>query len=470
MRGPADARAQRARRARRRIIAGGVTASALLGWGASEAAAAPAPDLRQASSAPVEAGVTLSAVSASGLSVGATALGNVIAAETVGYTSRDSQLSTGPVNAGVVLNDVQASGDSVVQAQAGANSEQIVAPQGGVLQSVQVASDGSATPTSARVQIGAPAAPAQSFGGSLAASASAFSNLVSFDASNGQVSTGAGAIDQSSSASVAAALTIANATFNGPVTGSATAAGDEIDLDQAAAAGGSGTIGELNATQANTGAETASASLTGVRTSATGNAFATSAVGNVLNAGDVVGPAALAQTNGGPQTARTELDGARLNGAFTVQAVGNQAILANNSAIGLHQQNDASQVAEVVSNAGLVLNGATTMQAVALGNNFSGTIAPTELAGQGQQVNSGFQTASISLTGATSTGAGPISLTAVAIGNAATLSAPNSGFVQANYTGGLAAQTATVTLANCTFSNGSAVSTTAQGNLITIRH
>jgi hypothetical protein len=446
----------------RRIIAGGALGLALVALGAAPTLAAPANGVQQINAAPASASTTAGAILAASLNIGAAALGNQVAVATPAYGSADSQSDLAPVNAGVVLNNLQVDGDAVIQAQAGANSDQVIAPQGGTLQTVQAVSNAS---TAARVQIGDQAGATQSFVGAAQVNATAAANLLAYDAASGQIVATA---TQTNAGPVAAAATVGSTAFNGVLTGATTAAGNEIDLDQGAAA--SGTIGDLLTMQVNAGAETALTRLSGVQTTTTGNVYATSAVGNALNAGDLVAGVALTQISSAPQTARLTLSPATLNGDFSVQAVGNQTTLGSNGAIGLHQQNDANQLAEVVSSAGLVLNGATTMTAVALGNNFSGTVAPAQIAGQEQQVNSGFQTASINLTGASAMNGTPISLTAIAIGNAATLSAPDSGFVQANYTGGLVAQTATVTLSNCTFTSSAAVSTTAQGNLITIRH
>jgi len=431
-------------------------------FGAAAAVAAPPNGVHQTNSSPDKASVTAGSTTAPDLNLDVSALGDASSVSATTYASADSQADSAPADSSVSVDNLQVSGNAAIQAQAGGNSEEIASPQGGDLQATQ----STAATISAQVQIGAKAGAAQSFGGTAQVSSAAFGNLASFDAASGQITAGIG---QTNAGQVQSSVTIANTAFDGPLTGATTAAGNEIDLDHSAAAA-AGQIGELSTSQANAAAQSASLGLTDVQTNAAANSYAVSAVGNVLNAGDLVVGAAITQTNAGPQTAQALLNQASLNGDFVVQAVGNQVVLANNGAIGLHQQNAANQLAEVVSNAGLVLNGATSIKAVALGNNFEGALAPGQLAGQDQQFNSGFQTASIDLNGASAPGDGPISMTATAIGNAATLSAPDPGFVQANYDGALSPQAATVTLSNSTFSSGVSVSTTAQGNVVIIRH
>jgi hypothetical protein len=441
------------------------------------AKAAPVDDssgFQQTNSAPVLATTTVTGVSTAHLSISTVALGDVISVDTPGYTASDSQASSGPVNAGAVLNTTNASGDANLNSEAGGNLEQITAPQGGIVQVSQstAAPENAAAPAiSAGVQIGAnDPVGADTFGGATMISASAFGDLFSDLAVSGQIATTANGLTQSNASPVAATIDLNASVFSGPLTATGSAIGNEIDLDHGSDGPSPGSIGALASNQNNAGAQTATVAVTNSQTLTSGNALLAIAMGNVLNAGDLVGDASLVQTNSALQTATTTLQSATLNGSFGAQAIGNQVIVANNGSIAVHQENDSSQSATVLGSAGLVLNAATTFQAIALGNNFSGSIAPGQVSGAGQQVNSGIQTAAVTLDGVTAIGDSPVTLNAVAIGNMATLSAPNSGFVQANYNGGLIAQTATVTITNSTFSSGVSISTTAQGNLITIKH
>jgi hypothetical protein len=453
-------------------LASAVAAFVVIGAGA--ALADDSSGFQQINGAPILATTTLTGVSTAPLSINTVALGDVISIDTLGYSASDSQTSTGQVDADTVLNTTSASGDANINSEAGGNLEQIVAPQGGTVQANQIVAapdDAAAPAVSASVQIGAnDPVGADTFGGATTISASAFGDLFSMLAVSGQIATTATGLAQSNASPVDAIVDLNASTFSGPLTVTGSAIGNEIDLDHGPDGESLGTIGALVSNQNNTGAQTAAVGVTNTQTLTSGNTLLAIAIGNVLNSGDLVGDASVTQTNSALQTATTTLQSATLNGSFGAQAIGNQVIIANNGTIGVHQQNDSNQQATVLGSAGLVLNAATSFQATALGNNFSGSIAPGQIAGAGQQVNTGIQTASVTLDGVTTIGNSPVTLNAVAIGNAATLSAPDSGFVQANYNGGLIAQTATVTITNSTFSSGVAISTTAQGNLITIRH
>jgi hypothetical protein len=457
-----------------RTLGLGLAVSALVAGSSGAAPTNVSSGFQQTNSAPVLATTTSTGVSTALLSIDTVALGDVISVDTLGYGASDGQTSFGTVNAGAVLNTASASSDASINSEAGGNLEQITAPQGGTVQVSQTTAapvNAAAATISADVQIGLnDPVGADSFGGLTTISASAFGNLYSMLAVSAQIATSASGLAQSNASPVGATIDLTASTFIGPLTATGSAIGNEIDLDHGSDGTSPGSIGGLTSSQNNTGAQTAAAAVSNSQTLASGNALLAIAMGNVLNAGDLVGDASLVQTNSAPQTAAITLQSATLNGSFGAQAIGNQVILANNGSIAVHQQNDSNQLATVIGSAGLVLNAATSFQATALGNNFSGSTAPGQVAGAGQQVNSGIQTAAVTMDGVSTVGDSPVTLNAVAIGNAATLSAPDSGFVQANYNGGLIAQTATVTITNSTFTSGVSISTTAQGNLITIRH
>jgi hypothetical protein len=269
----------------------------------------------------------------------------------------------------------------------------------------------------------------------------------------------AGMVAQTNTAFETAHLSLDKISATGAFTGSAQALGNST----AGALTGAATLApSLNLHQINSADQVATAELSNATLTGAGNSLSAIAFGNSASFGATT-TGLVQQSSTGAASATTTIRNATINGDFSAQAVGNVLSFISNSPNNrVSQDATGPQTAAIVGQA-LVLNGATTFSATALGNQFSGPVAPgvPEGAFWNQHDTGVGPKASVSLDGIS--GEGSLSVSATAVGNLASLTNPD-GFLQQ----GLAPTEATVSITNNTFNGGMSVSTTTMANMITI--
>jgi hypothetical protein len=156
-----------------------------------------------------------------------------------------------------------------------------------------------------------------------------------------------------------------------------------------------------------------------------------------------------------------------VNGDFSSQAAGDiLSFTSNTDSTVATQYNTASATSSMNVSGPVDLNGTTTFASLAIGNQFSGTLSPTQDGGSSlwdNQSNSGLINASSTVSGVTANGFGA-TVNTTATANLATMTSPG-GFQQVNSV----APTAVASISGSSFSGGLTVNTAAIGNSIAIK-
>ncbi|HEY3800253.1 MAG TPA: hypothetical protein VGL58_18040 [Caulobacteraceae bacterium] len=417
--------------------------------------------------APVNSTTTLSNVIAnSGVQSQTQSLGNVI---TVGapigaYTVGGDTQTTGanPISSTASVQGSTVSGASSVSTLSEGNDEEVT-PTNTVSYTATSSTipfgnsqtTGPGGPITATTRVGNTTA--NSFTGNTTVNAAAVGNNALYSSQSGTLSFWS---SQANNDTETASVVLQNTNVaGGALNSEAQAVGNSVS-----AGGILSNAGYTAASQENLyGGQTANVTFSGNNLLSSGNNVVASAEGNSAALGQASGLTAISQDNGAAaERATLTLSNATVNGDFSAQAAGDVASYdASNGETILNQQDRTQSVSRVNVSGPVDLNAATTFGSLAIGNQFSGTLA---LDG-GTQASSQSISANSTISGVNGGGFGA-TVNTTATANTASLTGAPGNFVQ-SVTG--VGPTAVANISNASFTGGLTAATAAIGNSMSIK-